>query len=371
MERRIAIVGHTTGYGGIERMILNWYKNIDRTKVQFDFIVPHDYDKIAFEDEIVSMGGRVFRILYSESESFIKSRQCWKDFFDMHPEVVGVHVHASFPYAFPLKMAKKAGITLRLLHSHCAGKTDTSNKIIQAVREIKVDKEINKSPTHYLACSDKSAAFMFPNKEYIWIKNGVNIEKFRFNEETRNAIRAQYNIDDSNILIGMIGHLTDVKNPLYAIEMLREILKYNKKVTLVFIGEGILHDEIVNKIQKYNMESNVIFLGKIEDTSVWYQAFDILIMPSRSEGFPVTLVEAQTSGVPCLVADVITRQVDITGLIRYKSTDVCAEEWAREIDEMISNKIFSRSDAWRMVKEAGFDMIDGAKALEKIYLSDL
>ena len=365
--RRIAIWGYFGGYGGIERMVYNFYKNIDRDKVQFDFVVPHDFGKIAFEDEILNMGGRVFRILYSERESLIKSRTCWIDYFKEHPEVVGIHVHAQFPYAFPLSMAKKAKVPLRIFHSHTSNGDYSKNIIDRVIKKIR-QREIDTSATLYLACSDNAAKFMFPKKEYRWIKNGIEIEKFAFNKKSREEIRGRYGISKDDILLGTVGHLTDVKNPLYSIEILHECVKKNPSIKMVMVGEGHLKNELEKKIKEYGLERHVFFTGAVKDTSKWYQAFDLLLMPSCYEGFPVVLIEAQVAGLKCLVSDRITRDADVTGLIDFMSIDMEPTSWAKQIDKIMQEKNNVRVEYKEIVEQAGFGIKQVAKELEKIYL---
>ncbi len=363
--KRIAIWGYFGGYGGIERMVFNFYKNMNREKVQLDFILPHDFGKIAYEDEILDMGGRVFRILYSEKESLIKSRTCWKKYFKENPEVAGIHVHANFPYAFPLVMAKKCGVPLRILHSHNSNTFKLNNKLIGKIRDRIVRKQIDNAPTVYLSCSDKASEFMFPGKDYIWIKNGIDIEKFAYNQVLREKIRKQYGIQDKEILIGVVGHLTEVKNPLYSLEVFREYLKFNENAKLAFIGIGALQEQLKEKVSSYGLEKKVLLLGAMKDTYAWYQAFDLFLLPSKFEGFPVVLAEAQTSGLPCLVSDVVTRQVNITGLVHYRSLEDSLDLWAKEIETLVKRE---RKDCREKMLEHGFDIKQVSKQVEEIYL---
>lgn len=368
---RILIWGMSENIGGIETFIMNVYRNINRRKVQFDFLCSHDSLPIAYEDEIISMGGRVFRIMYSERESIIKSRTCLKNFFKEHPEIKGVHVHANFPYAFPLKYAKKAGIKLRILHSHNSAGIDAKKhglkKILDSIRKKQVAYQINKYPTMYLACSDIAGKYMFHNKSFRWIKNGINVNEFSFDEEIRKEYRERLGIDDDTVVVGFIGRYREQKNPLYLLEIFKEYININKKAVLVMIGIGEMQGVIDKQIRDLALENKVIQLGKREDTNNLYQMMDAFLLPSLYEGLPVVLVEAQTSGLPCFVSDTITRQVQLTDLINYYSIESNPIQWAKQVDEQI--KQYQRKDYSAKVACAGFDMVDVAKELERIYLS--
>lgn len=367
--KRIAIWGYFGGYGGIECLVFNLYKNIDREKIQFDFLVPHDCGEISFEKEILAMGGRVFRILYSQRESISKYRKCWMDFFKEHPEVNGIHVHANFQYAFPLVMAKKAGIPLRILHSHNSQQTNADTKIISMLRNWKVQREIAKAPTTYLACTDMAAQFMFPQKPYIWLKNGIDVDKFDYNQAAREKLRRQYNISENEILFGIVGHLIDVKNPLFSLDVLNEYIKINKHCKLVVIGDGNLKESMEEKISEYKIQNHVIFLGRINDVSEWYQAMDMLLFPSKFEGLGIVLIEAQTSGLLCMASDKVPEDAKVTELVEFQSIDVRPEIWAQRIDKILENNTNQRRSHKEEILAAGYDLKQVSKQLENIYLS--
>lgn len=369
--KRILIWGMSENIGGIETFIMEVYRNIDREKVQFDFLCAHDSPKIAFEDEIIHMGGRVFRVMYSERESFFKARTCLKKLFKENKDIQAVHVHANFPYAFPLKCAKKAGIKLRILHSHNSSEieneTNQLKRFISHIRRRQIEKQIEKYPTQYLACSDIAGKFMFFDKEFQWIKNGINIKNFAFNESIRQEYRKKMKIDDDTVVVGFIGRYREQKNPLYLIDIFSQYNKLNSNSILLMIGIGEMQEDIDKKISLLGLEDKVVQLGKREDTNNLYQVMDAFLLPSIYEGLPVVLVEAQTAGLKCFVSDTITRQIQITELIHYYSIEDCPEQWAKCINEEMQQ--YQRRDHSEEVALAGFDMADVAKELERIYLS--
>lgn len=371
--KRILIWGMTENIGGIETVIMEIYRNIDRERIQFDFLCDHNSPPIAFEDEIKELGGRIYRIMYSERESFLKARSCLKIFFKQHPEISAVHVHANFPYAFPLKYAKKAGIDLRIIHSHNSfgieKKRNGIRKLIDYIRKKQIEHQINKYPSLYFACSDLAAKYMFKNRDYIWIKNGINIESFKYSEETRDIYRKELGIEQDATVIGFIGRYREQKNPLYLLEIFKEYLNIDDKAILLMVGIGYMQKVIDEKIEELKLKNNVIQLGKREDIINIYQVFDAFLLPSINEGLPVVLVEAQTAGLECFISDTITQQVDITDLIHYCSISKEPKEWAKLMNENLKKKK-DRLKYASEVMHQGFDMKDVVKELEKIYLSE-
>lgn len=371
--KRILIWGMTENIGGIETVIMEIYRNINRERIQFDFLCDHNSPPLAFENEIKALGGRVYRIMYSESESLIKARSCLKRFFKEHPEITAVHVHANFPYAFPLKYAKKAGIDLRIIHSHNSFGGDKRKsrirELIDGVRKKQIEHQIKKYPSLYLACSDLAAKYMFKNRDYIWIKNGINIESFKYNGEIRDKYRKELGIKQDATVIGFIGRYREQKNPLYLLEIFKEYSKIDGKAILLMVGIGHMQEAIDKKIEQLELKNNVIQLGKREDIINIYQVFDAFLLPSINEGLPVVLVEAQTAGVECFISDTITRQVDITDLIHYYSISKEPKEWGQLMYDNLKKKK-DRSKYASEVMYQGFDMKDVVRELEKIYLSE-
>ena len=362
---RILHWGLSGGRGGIEAFIMDLYRNIDREKVQFDFLEDHNMREFIYEDEIRQMGGRVFRVLYSQRENYVKSKKCFIEFLKNHPEIVGVHVHANFLYGKLLKDAKKAGIPIRILHSHNSGvnrKESMKNKF----RNVIARWQINKYPSAYFTCSDLAADFMFPNQKSTWIKNGINISKYDYDPETRCRIRHYLGIEDET-LIGFVGNLRMQKNPYYLIDIFEQFHKKNSKSKLLIVGSGILEKDIKNYVLSKNLGDDVIFLGLITNVHEMYQAMDGFLLPSLYEGLPVVLVEAQTAGLPCFVADSITKQISVTENIQYISIHRSPEKWAEIMDNMLSN--YKRRSHKEEIIDSGFDMADVAMGVQSYYLS--
>ena len=367
---RVLYWGMTENIGGIESFIMNVYRNIDRSKIQIDFLLNHNAGKIAFEDEITEMGGRLYRVMYSERESFFKARSSLKKFFKEHKEFKAVHIHANFPYVFPLKYARKYGVPIRILHSHNSNGNTNKNwgikKIISFVRDIQIKNQINTLPTCYFACSDLAADYMFPEKEYVWVKNGIDLKKYDFNQSVKDEVLLELNIDKEYQVLGFVGRLREQKNPFFIIDIFREYLKLNTKTKLIIVGVGEYEKELKKYSEDLIFNGDVIFLGKRIDTERLYQAMDAFLLPSIYEGLPVVLVEAQTAGLPSFTSDIVTKQVNVTDLIEYYSLKDNANSWAMKIyDKLKSTK---RRGRLADIESQGFDIKSVAKEIEEFYL---
>ena len=365
---RILQWGMTSNYGGIEMFIMNIYRHVDREKVQFDFLLGPNDPPVAFEDEILSMGGRIFRVMYPEREKPLTAGYRLRKFLKEHPEIKGVHVHANFPYAFPVAQAKKCGIPLRIIHSHNSdGKS--SNGLKNKLRNLRVEKDILKAPTHRFACSNLAGDWMFGGTNYIWIKNAIDTQKYAFSEKDRQRIRQLMHIEQ-NTVIGFAGRVDEQKNPQMVIKVFREIRKRKQNAVLLFIGKGKEEDEIKSLTQKCGLSDFVRFLGMRNDVNELYQAMDLFLLPSRFEGFGIVLVEAQCAGLPCLAsADVIPPQVKLTNLLEFVSLNESAEKWAEHALHKLAET--KRRDRSKEVADAGFEIRQMAKEMEAFYLEQV
>ena len=368
---RILQIGMSTNPGGVENFIMNIYRNVDRSKVQFDFLVDHNLKKVAYEDEIISLGGRIFREYYRRKEVFAKGRKSLKYFFKEHPEIVGVHFHANTinPMFKVVEVAKKQKLPIRIIHSHNTNymtKMNLKDKVYEVVEK----KRLGKISTHLLACSYEAGKWMFDNKKFEVIKNGIKLDEFEPNKLIREKIREELNIKDK-IVIGHVGRMNYQKNSLFLIEIFKELHKINNNFVLLYIGDGDLKEEIINKIKEYHLEENIILTGANDDIKKFYQAMDFFILPSRFEGLPVALLEAQASQLNCYVSNAVSKDSNITGLVEFINLKSTANEWASKIIEDINkNKMINENILKQKFNESGYNIISSANRLEKIYLME-
>lgn len=300
------IMGKMNG-GGVEAVIMNYYRHIDRTKVQFDFIVDEDSTNIPRE-EIEKLGGNIILCPpYQKIRKYMKFLE--KLFRDKKYRIV--HSNINTLSVFPLKAAKNAGVPVRIAHSH-----NTSNP-----REIKrnlvknvLRKFSKKYATDYFACSEAAGRYQFGDKVFDEgkvkiIPNAIDIEKFKYDPVARKKLRKEIGIKDDDFVIGHVGAFRKQKNHKFLINVFAEVKKERKNAKLVLVGQGPLRIEIEEKVKKLGLEKDVFFLGQRDDTNKLYSVFDIFCLPSLYEGLPVVGIEAQANGMPCLFSQTITKEV--------------------------------------------------------------
>ncbi|NMM97688.1 glycosyltransferase [Bifidobacterium olomucense] len=361
--------GMTWVRGGVERFIMNLYRRIDRDLVQFDFLIPYDMSPMAYEEEARDLGGRIFRAIYPARRAPWRAERELRRLFAEHPEIGGIHMNVCFPYVYPLAVAAKSGVSLRILHSH-EGDGFFENQH-QGWRARLVERQVHRYPTRYFACSD-NAAYLFPGKAYTWVKNGIDTDRFRFDETARHMVRAWFGIPDGVHVIGFCGHLNNRKNPLFALDVFAAYRRMEPKSVFIIIGQGELEGELRRRISAIGLpEGSVLMLGGGRaDMHELYQAMDGFVMPSTLEGLPFVLVEARCAGLPCVASrEAVTDQAAITDLLRFCSLQDDALIWARALREGVVRRRDRGSYASR-VAMAGFDMRATAAMLQHIYLTE-
>lgn len=272
------------GYGGAEAFIMNMYRNIDRKKVQFDFLLRSN--QMIYGDELEKMGSNVY---YTASipKHFVKNYFQTVRFFKEHKYSI-IHVHANaLLYTSALKIAKRAGVKCRVMHSHNASLFYSKTKPIHMHNK----KRIERLATHYFACSDSAGKWMF-NGDYSIIRNGIDTKRFAYNEDSRRRIRRELNIPDDAFVLGHTGHLTYVKNQMFAIDVLSEIHKAGKKAYLVLVGEGDAENELKQFANQKAVNDYVVFTGGRTDIPDLLSAFDLFVFPSIYEGLGISVLEA-------------------------------------------------------------------------------
>ena len=376
MEEPVRVLqwGMTDGLGGLETFMMNVYRHIDRSKVQFDFLLSHDASPLVFEDEIKELGGRIYRVMYSERESITKARSTLVQFYREHPEYRIVHVNANYPYAYPLKIAKQEGIPCRILHSHNAGSQSDKRKpcvqrLIRYIRDQQVKTQIETYPTDFFACSDMAAHYMFPSKPFTWIRNGIDTNRFAFDSATRYRVRGKFGISDSTIVIGFCGNFREQKNPMKLLEIFREYQLLNSDSKLLLVGDGVLRSRMEQYIEQNGLNDSVIFLGIQKKVEQLYQAMDAFVLPSRFEGLGIVYVEAQCSGLPCLATqDAVPAQAKVSDLIRFVPQEAEPSYWAQILEKQLS-QFPVRKDFSTQVRAVGYDIRDVAAWMESWYIA--
>lgn len=349
----------TMDIGGAETLIMNLYRNIDRNKVQFDFLtsLPGAYD-----EEIEKLGGKIYRIPYYKKVGMSKYYHSLLNFFE-HNHYDIVHSHMDCMSSIVLKAAKKKKVSKRIAHSH---NTNNSGNIIVRLYKNLLKLMINRVANVRLACSNEAGKWLFgKNKEYTVIKNGIEMSKFFYNEQLSKKHREKLNISEDAFVLGHVGRFDNVKNHKFIIEIFNEIRKIKENSYLLLIGDGSLRKTIEEKVVDYNLEDKTIFTGKILNAYEYYSVMDSFVFPSFYEGLPLTLIEAQTCGLKCFISDNITNEVMITNLIEKISLEKSAKQWAEIILESGKRESIDKEK----MLDTGFDITSNIDKIMKIYFN--
>ncbi|MGM0874226.1 MAG: glycosyltransferase family 1 protein [Bacillota bacterium] len=347
--------------GGLETMLMNYYRQIDRTKIQFDFMV-HREESGHYDDEIENLGGRIYRMPQIRPGNYRKYFNLLNDFFKKHKEYKVVHSHNNENSSFVLRAAKRFRVPCRIAHSHLS---DLGIDIKLPFR-LYARLTMKENPTQYFACSKNAGKWLFGEKENITVlNNAVNVNDFKYNEQLRDSIRKELNIGDQ-LVLGHIGRFNKQKNHEFLIDIFKAVNDKNPNTILLLVGDGHLRPEIERKVEKLGLSSNVKFLGVREDIAKLMQAMDLFLFPSLFEGLPVVLVEAQAAGLNCIVSDSITDETDITGRIQYISLKEPLDIW---VDKIIDSTT-EHADTSKMLSSNGFDTTTMADWLTEFYLEN-
>lgn len=359
---RILHVIRAMNVGGAETLIMNLYRNIDRNKIQFDFLVSRDG---FFDGEINKLGGKIFKIPYLTDKGQLQYVRNLKSFFMTHREYKIIHSHIDQVSGIILKTAKKCNIPVRISHSHSIS---NNNGIVAKIYKNYLQKKINSSATNLFACSKEAANWLFTNRssEAIIINNGIDIKKFEYSDKKRSKIRKELNIPDGYTIIGHIGAFRKEKNQSFLVDVFSEYIKYNPKSYLILVGDGNLKDEAWQKVDKMGLSNNIKFLGVRQDTDFIYSAFDIFCFPSIYEGLGIALLEAQVANLPAIASNNIPPIVNVSESIEFLKLDkeiwVDALKKIRLKDRQSYNKNY-------IEKFSKYDILEEAKNLEKMYIS--
>ncbi|OAT81049.1 glycosyltransferase [Bacillus sp. MKU004] len=348
--------------GGLESMLMNYYRNIDRSKIQFDFL-EHRTGNHDFTEEILSLGGRIFTVPEVNPLNTNGYLNKLDMFFESHKEYKIVHSHLDCMSAYPLMYTEKHNIPIRIAHSHNTNQERNWKYLVKKFSK----KLIPKYANNLFACGEEAGNWMFGNNSFQILNNAIDAEKFKTDEITRVKIRDELDLNDE-FVIGHVGRFNSQKNHKFLIEVFRELIKEIPNSKLLLIGVGELENDIRDLVDRYKINENVLFLGLRNDIHRIMQALDIFVFPSLFEGLPVTLIEAQASGVRCIVSDTVSSESFITKNIKTVSLNEKATLWAKEIIEY--GRSYMREDTSSDIRESGYDIRTNAQWLEEFYINE-
>ncbi len=365
---RILMLFTILNRGGAETMVMNYYRKIDRTKVQFDFVV-HRPERGAYEDEIEALGGRIYRMMPLHPLTFGKYQQQIAAFLDEHPEYSIIHGHSSELGYFFFKEAAKRNIPCILAHAH------SSKALLDSKWPIRMyfKHALRKYVTHGVTCSHQAAEWLLGKhwkKPLLLQKNAIDTERFQYKAALRKQHREVLGLAEEQLVIGHVGSLTEIKNHGFLIGVFHRVHQVYPHARLVLVGQGWLEEKLRHQVATLGLDEAVIFLGERNDVHEVLNVMDVFVLPSIGEGFSMATLEAQCNGLPCLVSDVLPEEVRITSLVSSLSLGDSAEKWAQRIGELYQgSRDIDRARYTRYIQQAGYDIQENAQWLQETYLN--
>jgi glycosyltransferase involved in cell wall biosynthesis len=363
MMRILHVIG-SMDMGGAETFLMNLYRNIDRNKIQFDFVV-HTKKHMFYENEILALGGNIYHAPEIKMGNFFEYRKWWKTFFREHPEYEIVHGNIGSTASVYLGIGKKNG-KITIAHSHATSGKDLESFLFR----------IMTFSTRYIAdyffgCSLKAGIDRYGRKivksdRFKIVKNGIESGRYKYSIQKREKIRSDFNISPNTIVFGHVGRFEKVKNHEKVVMIFIEYHKKNPNSVLWLFGEGTEKNQIQEMVKEFKVDDCVFFMGISNHIWDYLQAMDLFLFPSYYEGLGIALIEAQASGLPCVVSDAIQDEADIkAGLITKVSLDEPIIKWITAIDKMLQ---LPRKNTEPFVKKTGFDIKDVAIEMQEFYI---
>ena len=360
----------TNDKGGLTGYIAQNYRNLDKNRIQFDFIT-FDKGKLDFEDEFVEMGARFFHV--SRPSHILIFYRIMKKILSNY-SYQAIHFNLSYDNFIPIYLAKLAGAKRIIVHAHSTGIDDPS-KLIRLIKFL--IHYIGKSiipflATDYFACSKLAAKWMLPKRiiehgQYEVLYNAIDLSKFQYDQQQRIKLRKELGIKDDVFVVGHVGRFTYQKNHEFLINIFREIENKESRSLLILVGDGPERMKIEKLVSDYGLSDKVRFLGQRKDVAALYQAMDVMILPSRFEGLCIVAIEAQMAALPIVCSEVLPEETNVSSDYTNLSLKKSAKEWA---DEALKKKGRIRRDNTELLRKAGYDEAEEIKRLECLYERD-
>jgi glycosyltransferase involved in cell wall biosynthesis len=344
--------------GGTEQYLMNLYRHIDRSLVQFDFLVLSEQAEV-YEQEIESLGGRVYRIppvTRRPLENLIARNR----FFKGHRYRI-VEIHSSSPLRFSYaKDARRAGVERILFHAHNA--VDKPKSIAHRFAARRIGKWCDEE----LACSHVAGEYVYADSDYVIIPNAIDLDRFRFNSETRSRLRTELQVNDAFVL-GTVGRLSRQKNYDFLLQVYASLWPKIDDSILLMVGSGELRDSLEMLSHSLGINDRVRFLNDRRDVPDLLSVFDLFIMTSFYEGLSIAAVEAQAAGLPCFFSSAISEETAFSDKVKFMPLDAGPDSWARAIADSMPT---GRMNSTETLRHRGYDINDLAQRMQSYYLGE-
>ena len=363
--KRVLVVGFTGNIGGLETVVMNYYRNFDKNKVQLDFL--YSTDEIAFKDEIEALGGKTYHIEAKHNNLF-KYKKELKEFFEKNgKKYSAIWVNfCNITNLDYLKMAKKYNIKTRIIHAHNSQNMGSKlkgilHKIYKNIMPLYV--------TNYWSCSNEASKWFYSKKimnsdNYLIVNNAIDLKKYEYNENVRKKVRKDNNWDNK-IVIGNIGRLHFQKNQMFALSIIKEFKKLNKNAIFVLVGDGEDKDKLKEEVKRLKIEDSVFFYGLRNDVPNLLSGMDIVLFPSLFEGLSLSLVEAQCAKLLTITSNTVSPDSKMSDYLYFVDLNKTPEEWAKFMNDKYNS--FDRKNSKNEIKKRGYDIKTESKKLEEFF----
>ncbi len=350
--------------GGAETMVMNIYRNIDRSKVQFDFVI-HSSDECDYSSEIRDLGGKIHTIARYTGKNHFAYKKSWNEFFKQNANYKIVHGHMRSTASLYLGIARKHGVTT-IAHSH----NTSSGQGISAVVKNILQYNIKNNSDYFFACSQMAGEWLFGKEvckadNFHIIKNAIDTRQYVFSEKSRNKIRKEFDIE-GKFVIGHIGRFHEQKNHEFLLKVFESLCKFHDDAVLLLCGDGTLKDSIEQSAHMSDLNNKVIFTGVRSDIPELLQAMDVFVFPSQYEGLGIVLIEAQAAGLHCLASDTVPKEAFITDNVEAMSLKESQESWAIKVLDFAT--CYERKNLSDIIIESGYDILETSKWVQSFYI---
>ncbi|MBF9694821.1 glycosyltransferase family 1 protein [Bifidobacterium dentium] len=372
---RVLVLDTVMDRGGAETMMMNYLRHFDRSKVIYDFLVNRDY-RAAYEDEIEALGGRIYRMCPMYPQYFRRYKREFRNFLEQHTEYRIIHSNLEERSYFPLRIAAEKGIPVRIAHAHNRPVGFNLKSIFREYFRMRLPKYV----THMFACGTEAGDWLYGEKNrdrVIQQRNAIDTSAYRYDAAIATQVREEFGVTDlGTFVLGHVGRFFPQKNHTFLIDIFAGVHKRHPNSVLWLVGGGELNDELKNqikaKVDDLGLSDAVEFLGVRGDVNRLLQGMDSFILPSLYEGLPVTMIEAQASGLPCTISDRVPEQCDVTGNAQIIGLNATPAEWAKRIlDQYAEYAGTNRTEGAGKVTKAGFDIKANAEWLQRFYVDAL
>lgn len=372
---RVLVLDTVMDRGGAETMMMNYLRHFDRSKVAYDFLVNRDY-RAAYEDEIEALGGRIYRMCPMYPQYFGRYKREFRNFLEQHTEYRIIHSNLEERSYFPLRIAAEKGIPVRIAHAHNRPVGFNLKSIFREYFRMRLPKYV----THMFACGTEAGDWLYGEKSrdrVIQQRNAIDTSAYRYDAAIATQVREEFGVTDSGtFVLGHVGRFFPQKNHTFLIDIFAEVHKRHPNSVLWLVGGGELNDALKNqikaKVDDLGLSGAVEFLGVRGDVNRLLQGMDSFILPSLYEGLPVTMIEAQASGLPCTISDRVPEQCDVTGNVQIIGLNATPAEWAKRIlDQHAEYAGTNRTEGTDKVTKAGSDIKANAEWLQRFYVDAL